>query len=206
MKPTLNNAKAANGDKPSTRLVLVSDDGAIAASCGGMPSDGEDRKAVVARVYREHNEALLRYLGAKLSSPQDAQDVAQEAFVRMLRLDEPEAISHLQAFLFKIAKNIAIDRLRQRARCPETPCDQEGYDNHACGTPAPDAIFSTRQELETIRRIIAELPAKCRQAFLLYKFEGLEYGEIAVQMELSESMVRKYVLRAVAYCKKRLNR
>ena len=185
---------------------FLADEGATAAIGGNLPLDSDDRKAVVARVYREHNEALLRYLDVKLSSPQDAQDVAQEAFVRMLRLDEPEAISHLQAFLFKIAKNIAIDRLRQRARCPEAPCDQDGYNNHACGTPAPDAIFSSRQELQSIRRIIGELPAKCRKAFLLYKFEGQEYREIAAQMNLSESMVRKYVLRAVAYCKQRLDR
>ncbi len=166
----------------------------------------EERRAVVAQVYREHNTALIKYLNAKLSSPLDAQDVAHEAFVRMLRLDEPETISHLQAFLFKIAKNIAIDRLRSRSRSLEIQTDQEKINRHACSNPGQDVVFEARQELNYVRKIIAKLPPKCRKAFMLYKFEGVSYREIAKEMRLSESMVRKYVLRGVAFCSDHIKR
>lgn len=72
------------------------------------------RAALVERLFREHNQALLRFLVSKLQSQQEAKDIAQEAYVRLLKLDTPDAVSYLRAFLFKTASNLAIDRLRTR--------------------------------------------------------------------------------------------
>ncbi|RME65537.1 MAG: sigma-70 family RNA polymerase sigma factor [Alphaproteobacteria bacterium] len=160
--------------------------------------------ALVARLYREHNDALLRFLHARLLSVQDAHEVAQEAYVRMMRLDQPETISHLQAYLFKIASNIAVDRARRKKRAPECSGLGERLLDIRCPMPAPDAVLDARQRVARIRQIVAELPPKCRLAFLLYKFEGLGYRDIAARMGLTESMIRKYVLRAVVYCRERL--
>ncbi|HEY0339863.1 MAG TPA: sigma factor, partial [Steroidobacteraceae bacterium] len=71
------------------------------------------RAALVDRLFREHNEALIRFLTVRVRSPQEARDVAQEAYVRLLSLDEPGAVSYLRAFLFKTAANIAVDRRRR---------------------------------------------------------------------------------------------
>lgn len=57
------------------------------------------------------------------------------------------------------------------------------------------------QEVAHLEKLIAELPAKCRQAFLLYKIEGLEFRDVATRMSLSERMVRDYVVRATLYCR-----
>src|SRR4029077_8378618 len=75
--------------------------------------DGESRAAVVERLFREHNEALLRFLRTRVGSHNEALEIAQEAYVRLLSLDQPGAISYLRAFLFKTAANIAIDRHRR---------------------------------------------------------------------------------------------
>src|SRR5262245_1247058 len=71
------------------------------------------RAALIERLFREHNEALVRFLLSRLRSPQEAQEVAQEAYVRLLNLDEPGAVSYLRAFLFRTAANLAVDRLRR---------------------------------------------------------------------------------------------
>ena len=168
-------------------------------------SHSETHSDLIAKIFREHNAALVRFLSAKLPSIQDAQEVAQEAYVRMLRLDEPHTISHLQAYLFKIATNIAIDRIRQRNRRPEAP-DFEGIiATVRCPSPLPDEKVEVKQKIAQIKDIIKELPPKCRLAFLLYKFKGMPYRDIARQMNLTESMIRKYVLRAVVYCRERLD-
>jgi RNA polymerase sigma factor (sigma-70 family) len=65
-------------------------------------------------LYREHNRVLVRCLTARLRSEQEAKEVAQEAYVRLLQLQKPGAPSLLRAYLFKTATNIAIDRLRHR--------------------------------------------------------------------------------------------
>src|SRR5579859_6647978 len=67
----------------------------------------------IERLFREHNEALVRFLLARLRSRQAALEVAQEAYVRLLSLDQPGAVSYLRSFLFKTAANIAIDRRRR---------------------------------------------------------------------------------------------
>ncbi|NKB44951.1 MAG: sigma-70 family RNA polymerase sigma factor [Alphaproteobacteria bacterium] len=160
---------------------------------------------MIARVFRDHNAALLRFLRAKLPSQQDAQEVAQEAYVRLLRLDDPNTISHLQAYLFKIAANLAVDRNRYRSRQPLFVDLDSALTTLRAPEPGQDRILDGKQDLKKLRGIIKELPPKCRLAFLLYKFEGQDYGTIANHMELSESMVRKYVLRAIVYCRQRLD-
>src|SRR5512142_2060557 len=77
------------------------------------PADGAARAAVIERLFREHNEALVRFLRGRVGSHSEALEVAQEAYVRLLSLDQPGAVSYLRAFLFKTAANIAIDRHRR---------------------------------------------------------------------------------------------
>jgi len=157
------------------------------------------RRDLVARLFREHNEALLRFLAARLHSHQEAKEVAQEAYVKLLNLDRHQAISYQRAFLFKIAANLAVDRIRGRernVRARETGLFDELREAH---TPEHEA--AVEQEVEQLEKLIGELPAKCRQAFLLYKIQGLEFSEVAARMALSERMVRDYVVRAILFCR-----
>src|SRR6202042_1479460 len=78
-----------------------------------VPDSEESRASVVERLFREHNEALIRFLRGRVGSHNEALEVAQEAYVRLLSLDQPGAVSYLRAFLFKTAANIAVDRLRR---------------------------------------------------------------------------------------------
>src|ERR1700722_14351166 len=78
-----------------------------------MGESADSRVAVIERLFREHNEALIRFLCGRVSSRNEALEVAQEAYVRLLSLDQPGAVSYLRAFLFKTAANIAIDRRRR---------------------------------------------------------------------------------------------
>ena len=67
---------------------------------------------LIERLFQEHNESLLRFLAARLGSRHEAREVAQEAYVRLLKLDTPGAIGYFRAFLFKTAANLAVDRVR----------------------------------------------------------------------------------------------
>src|ERR1700734_1997162 len=77
------------------------------------PESDKSRAAVIERLFREHNEALIRFLRGRVGSHNEALEIAQEAYVRLLSLDQPGAVSYLRAFLFKTAANIAIDRRRR---------------------------------------------------------------------------------------------
>ncbi len=73
------------------------------------------RAEEVERLFRDHNESLIRFLTLRLQSRQEAREVAQEAYVRLLQLRTPDVASFVRAYLFRIAGNLAIDRLRRRA-------------------------------------------------------------------------------------------
>ncbi len=175
----------------------------------GMPRDltversgqqtGGGQAERIARLFSEHNESLIRFLATRLRSVQEAKEVAQEAYVRLLTLEDSGAVSFLRAFLFKTAANLAVDRLRSRNRWQQTV--DAGLCDELREPPTPDREVSTAQEVEIIRRLIGELPPKCRRAFLLHRVDGLEFAEIAQQMGLSERMIRHYVLQAVLHCR-----
>src|SRR5262245_27837684 len=72
------------------------------------------RAIAVRRLFEEHNRKLIRFLLARLQNEQDAVEIAQEAYVQLLQLEKAGSVGLLQAYLFKIARNLAVDRVRRR--------------------------------------------------------------------------------------------
>src|SRR5690625_3004835 len=114
-----------------------------ASAAGG---DEALRAAAVKKLVREVNESLIRVLWARLGSYEDAQEVAQEAYVRLLNLDDPGVVSYQRALLFRIAKNLAIDRLRRRAYM-ETP-DSNRIDQHPDSGADPERSAQAHRVME----------------------------------------------------------
>lgn len=177
--------------RPETTSKLTEDNARVAA------------QEAVARLFSEHNAALVRFLGLRLKSDQEAREVAQEAYVRVLQLDQPGAVSFLRAYLFKTAANIATDRLR-RAAVRRTgavdPVMQEGPD-----LVDPEREMLAREKLAVVRSGLEELPERVRTAFLLHRLKGLSCAEIGAGMGLSERMIRNYVVKAMVHCRLRLD-
>jgi RNA polymerase sigma-70 factor (ECF subfamily) len=167
------------------------------------PGREESRAAVVERLFREHNEALIRFLRGRVGSHNEAREVAQEAYVRLLSLDQPGAVSYLRAFLFKTAANIAIDRRRRHQNFDKVaagPLFSELAENRT-----PERQLSGEQTLRHLGSLIEGMPAKCREAFVLNQIHGLDAATIGAQLGITDSMVRKYVVRALLHCRERMD-
>jgi RNA polymerase sigma factor (sigma-70 family) len=163
------------------------------------PDHEKSRAEVVERLFREHNEALLRFLRGRVGSHNEAREIAQEAYVRLLSLDEPGAVSYLRAFLFKTAANIAIDRRRRHQNFDRVAGRQlfaELTENRT-----PERQLSGEQTLRDLGILIEAMPAKCRESFVLNQIQGLDAATIAAQLGITDSMVRKYVVRALLHCR-----
>ena len=172
-------------------------------SADRTPLDAQARSEMVRRLFQEHNRALIGFLVARLQSEAEAQDVAQEAYVRLLQLEQGSAVSFLRAHLFTIAGNLAIDRIRQRqVRERNSPQD---FFEELLTRPGPDRTAIAQEELAIIKAALRELPEKCRRAFMLHVFAGHSVQEIAAQMNLTDRMIRHYVARAMATCRQRLD-
>ena len=172
----------------------------IDSAIPGNPPN-EPREKLVERLFNEHNESLIRFLRARLRSHEEAREVAQEAYVRLLQLDHPEAVSYFRAFLFKTAANIAIDRLR---------CDTLDQKRLSLGffeqaVPSAEHTEMHRELLRKVGDCLQELPPKCRKAFLLSRIYGVRTADIAAQMRLTKRMIRIYLVRATLHCQCRLD-
>ena len=161
-----------------------------------------DNAELVDNLCRVYNDALVRYLTHKLQSENGAREVAQEAYLRILGAEKFTADSSMPALLFKIASNLAIDRLRREARYRKIWQLEKLRENDIASS---ERHAIANQNLELLRGIVKELPPKCRKAFLLYKLHDYSFSEIAKNMKLSERMVRLYVTRAINYCRLRLD-
>lgn len=157
----------------------------------------------VAELFREHNRTLISFLAARLNSEQDAHEVAQEAYVRLLQLDRPNAISFLRSYLFRTAANLATDRLRQR-RVRGTTESIELFENLVEGHAAPDAHVAAVQELSFIRGCLFELPERWREAFIRHRILGESEVSIARSFGLTDRMIRHYLVQTLFYCRVRL--
>lgn len=161
-----------------------------------------EHSARIGALFEAHNRGLLRFLACRLNSAQEAKEVAQEAYVRMLQLNAPGRVGYLRAFLFKTAANLAADRLKSATR--RRRIDQlEFFDETAC-EPSPEQGFAAKQQLAAILRMLDELPPRCRYAFLMHRFYGHSIPEVAGLMSLSTRMVQLYVERALVFCRDRL--
>jgi RNA polymerase sigma-70 factor (ECF subfamily) len=163
------------------------------------PEGTAARVAEISRLFREHNAALIKFVLTKVGSEQEAKDVAQEAYVRLLQLDRPVAVRYLRWYLFRIARNIAADHyrhLRVRARISELEA-LEGLD---ASSPTESSAIAADQ-LATLLSALKELSGSCQKAFFLHKFTGLSTAEVAKCMHITDRMVRHHVRRALLYCR-----
>jgi len=164
--------------------------------------DPRSRGALMEALFREHNQGLVRFLAARLSSDAEAKEVAQEAYVRLLQLDQPKAVGFLRAFLFKTATNIATDRLRRR-RLARNVSATDPFD-FAVDRRSPEEYVSGAEEVRIVSACLAELAPRCRQAVLLSRLHGMSTSEVAAELGVSTRMVRMYVAEALVLIRERL--
>jgi RNA polymerase sigma factor (sigma-70 family) len=160
--------------------------------------------AQVEQMFREHNESLLRFLRARLHSQDDAKEVAQEAYVQMLGLDNPAAVNYMQGYLFRTAANIATNRLKLGAA--RKKIDQLVFFDVPHDFRTPQHALDVRQQLVHVTEALNRLPPLCRRAFILVRYEGMNFDEAAAEMGLHPRKVRRFVQRAFESCQRALGR
>ncbi|MBA2312978.1 MAG: sigma-70 family RNA polymerase sigma factor [Actinobacteria bacterium] len=133
-----------------------------------------------------------------LDNPHDAQEAAQETFLRVYQsLARFNGSYKLGAWIARIATNVCLDQLRARSRNPSDPVDPEAFSHDA--TPVgdgPEGLFLSAAEGLQVRAVVDSLPSLHRAAIVLRDFESLSYAEIAAALDLSETQVKALLHRA----------
>ncbi len=128
----------------------------------------------------------------------DADDLAQDTFLRILKSDAAAAIREPKDFLVTVAKRVMVDFFRrktlERAYLEMLALIPAAY------APSPEQRQCLLESLQQIDSMLDGLGPKVKQAFLLSQLEGLGYAEIALRLGVSVSSVKKYMARATEHC------
>ena len=109
----------------------------------------------------------------------------------------PDKVRDPVRYVLRIARNLVVDRLRQRSRESLILNSLAAVDFAARDPVDPERILAGKQELERVLAEIGRLPPRCREAFTLHRFKGLSYAAIARHMGVSTSMVEKHIAEAM---------
>lgn len=149
-------------------------------------------------LYSHHHGWLQGWLRRKMGNAFDAADLAHDTYLRILARGSAPRPEESRQHLARIAHGLAVDLFRRRdieAACLDAIAALPPAD-----VPTPETRALMIEALVEIDTILARLPARVRQAFLLCKLDRLGYREIALQLGVSVSSVEKYVTRALMAC------
>ena len=165
--------------------------------------DSASRAEALAIVARQLHRPLLRFFCKRTGSLEEAKDIVQEAYVRVLAVARGEAIHDLDRYLWRCALNIMIDRrrnVRNRDRLVQALSTKpEQF------APSAEITADARERLALIAEAVHKLPPKCQQAFLLRVVRSLPFEEVGHEMKISSRMAKIYVARTLEEFRRQLN-
>jgi len=169
-----------------------------------MSAPATDLRQGLIEVYLRHWTSFRQLLNRRTRSVEIAEDALQETWFRLNALegDTPYLIRDRQAFILRVAGNIAIDLARrERRHTARAISDADMLAAIADAAPSPETVVIDRQNLRALAHALAALPAKPRTALLLSRCHGLTHAEIAARLRVSPSMVAKYLAQALRHCR-----
>jgi RNA polymerase sigma-70 factor (ECF subfamily) len=156
----------------------------------------------VRRVVAEIGADLVRYLRRRVRPGTDARDVAQEAYVRLMRLNRKDLIRDPEPYLFRLATNLIheleLKRGADDARLVRWTREQDEPDLPA-DAQADAPILRNR-----IDQALQQLNPTCRAVLIFHRRDEMTYDEIAARLGISSSMVKKYLAAALRHCRSQL--
>jgi len=166
----------------------------------------ESSKAFVERLFA-HRGALQAFFSRRLRTKSDAADLVQEVYLRMLRVSDTDAILNPEAYLFTVARNLLTENAvvdRRQAEAAEIG-EVHGMESLP-DVPGFDTALDVTREVARLREVLKQLSPECCAAVMLKYRHELSYQEIADRLEVSPSMVNKYLRQALSQCRRRMAR
>lgn len=155
-------------------------------------------------IYRDHAATLRRRLRARLRSNEEASDLVHDAFARLFRACTRARLREPEAFLHRIVRNLLIDRSRRlAARSPHVAIDDE--ENGLAVPPHQSDEIEVAQMRDRYREVVASLPNRMREVFVLHRIEELSYKEIAARLDISVRTVEWHIAEAIVRISKGLD-
>jgi RNA polymerase sigma-70 factor (ECF subfamily) len=145
-----------------------------------------------------HFTRLLRFLRLKGRSREDAEDLIQEAMLRLHLYAKSDVVVNEEAFLTHALRNLAIDHYRRDRSIVGREVQIDDVDRQhplIAPSPTPDQILDSQQRLDQLTAILDSVSRRTREVYLAHR-SGYTYAEIANNMDIAEITVKRHIARA----------
>jgi len=165
----------------------------------------EPKPSLVERLFTEHRAALQTFFLRRIRSKADAPDLAQEVYVRMLRISDEAAIRNPVHYLYTVANNLVKEHaVLDRRQASSIDIDEAPVDERLETLPAFDGELDAKRRAARLGEVLKQLRPKCRAAVELRFTHGLSFREIAMHLGVSPQMAKKYVAQGLGQCRRRM--
>lgn len=165
----------------------------------------DSEQQYVELLFGKYRSALAHYLVKLLRNEADAAELLQETYLRLM---EQDSLDHLEAnaraYLFRVATNLVKDKARRekvRVRDQHEPMDDKEL---LSDQPCPSKLAEWDQTLANVKRAVLGLKPQCRQIFVMSRFKGMSYPEIAKVLGTTTRTVERNMSIAIAHVKAQL--
>lgn len=156
------------------------------------------KTSLLINIVTNYNGALFRYFRKATRDPCDAEDLTQEVYCKLARLEDEEALAKTENYLFRIASNVLRDKNRRdrvRMRDKSVPYDDALKKDPS---PSPEQIIDGREQYGYFLKALKDLSPRAQEVFVLSRFEDLTYRQIAQRCGISVNTVKKHMVKAMA--------
>ena len=157
--------------------------------------------ASVSSAFLENREFLKNFLKRFFSRAEDIEDVTQETYLSAYRAEQQRGIDQPKAYLFRVAKNLALNELNRKSRQMTVYIEDRLASIPLDGGPSIEEEVEAQQSLALYTEAVAALPKKCQRVFLLRKVNGMRQQEIADHLGITISAVEKHLHNGTKSCR-----
>ncbi len=168
------------------------------------PTD-EAQRAYLTLLFNKYRGALLRHVTRFARSREDAADLVQDTYLRVMdRISVEHFDAEARAYLFRTATNLARDHHRRLQLRSHDPLGEAAETSLAASDPTPEQTLAANQVTAALRSAIRQLPEETRAVFVLARTQELPYGEIARRLGIGRRTVERRMSEAIAFLAQRL--
>jgi RNA polymerase sigma factor (sigma-70 family) len=171
-----------------------------------MPA-AEPKPSLVERLFADHRGGLQTFFLRRIRAKADAADLAQEVYLRMLRISDQDAIRNPVHYLYTVANNLVKENaVLERRQASGIDIEEAPPHERLETLPEFDGELDTKQRVTRLGVVLKQLSPKCRAAVELRFTQGLSFKEVAMHLGVSPQMAKKYVAQGLSHCRRRMAR
>jgi RNA polymerase sigma factor (sigma-70 family) len=160
-----------------------------------------ERQRFLSSVAAQYGRRLRRFLSVHLRNVHDVPDLAQEVFLRLLRVERHETIRNPEAYLFTVASHVIHQHMLRRSSEPISVDITEALaELQTSEGEDPTRRAEGAQRVEALEEILRELPPRVAAALVLQRIGGFTVQEIGDRLGVSRETAKKYLARAAEHC------